>query len=107
MSKLAAEAHVAANRNVPTKEADQFIEEIGKELVDVKKFRMTEYWSAERTVTVKAVDRDHAEELAEEKIVNENIHMSHKIGDQITELSKIDRVPLEDIESGDYYEDDE
>jgi len=113
LRKLAAEAHVSEQENVPTREADQFIEEIteeqkeDEEMVDVKKFRITEHWSAERTVTVKAVDEDHAKELAEEKVVNEDIHMSHKVTDEVSDLGKTDRVPLKDIETGDYYEDDE
>lgn len=113
LRELEAETYEAEQKDIPTREANQFIEEITEEhkededTMEVKKFRVVEYWSCERTVTVKAVNKDHAEERADEKIVNQDMVMSHKVQDEIDDLGKVEEVPRKKIESGEYFEDDE
>ena len=114
LRKLAAEAHVSEVEDVPTREANRFIEEITEEhkeddedTMEVKKFRIVEHWSCERTVTVKAVDKDHAEERAEDKLLGVTPAMSHKVHTEMDELETVEEVPRKKIENGEYFEGEE
>lgn len=111
LRELAAKAHVAEEKDIPNREADQYVEEITEEHKEddedkreVKKFRIVEHWSCERSVTVKAVDKDHAEERAEEALLGADLRMSHKVHTEMDELSTVDEVPRSKIESGEYFE---
>jgi len=112
--ELPARQHIVDVKDVNHKEAQKMLEEIteenkedDEEKLEVKKFRITEHLSAERTVTVKAAHRDHAEELAEEKLLGEKPRITHTVHEEVDELGVVEEVPRSKIESGEYWEEGE
>jgi len=113
LQKQNALRHIAEQKNCRIVDAEEHLEEINQpekedeETLEVFKFRIVEHWSAERMVTVKATEEDLAEERAKDAMLNREPELTHKMHTEVQKLDKVDEVPRSEIETGEYWEEDQ